>query len=150
MQTIQTQMTAREYLGQIRHIDQQIQNKLDQIQDLRALTRRLTVSMEQEPVTHTRNVNFLADAVMRVWEAEQELDRVIDRLVDLKAEAGRLIEQVPDMDCRLILEGKYINLQSFQSIADALRMSRQHVHRLHDQKALPMVEDLLQKAYTHA
>ena len=150
MQTIQTQMTAREYLGQIRHIDQQIQNKLDQIQDLRALTRRLTVSMEQEPVTHTRNVNFLADAVMRVWEAEQELDRVIDRLVDLKAEAGRLIEQVPDMDCRLILEGKYINIQSFQSIADALRMSRQHVHRLHDQKALPMVEDLLQKVYIHA
>jgi len=149
MNNTQTPMTAKEYLAQIRHIDQQIQNKLDRIQDLRALSQSISVSFEQEPVTHTRNVNVLPDSVIRVWEAEQELDRAIDYLVDLKAEAARLIDQIPDMDCRLILEGKYINLQSFQSIADGLHMSKQHVHRLHDSKALPMVDALLRESMRH-
>ena len=97
-------MTAKEYLSQAYRIDQRINAKLMRISELRALAQKCTVAYGGERVAHTRNVASLEDSVMKIMEAEKELDAQIDLLVDTKKEIESVIERVPDADCRLLLE----------------------------------------------
>ena len=48
-------MTAKEYLGQAYRLDQRINSKLQQVESLRSLTRKVTASYDGETVFHTRN-----------------------------------------------------------------------------------------------
>ena len=77
-------MTAKEYLGQAYRLDQRINSKLQQVDSLRSLTQKITASYDGEVVSHTRNVTSLQDTIIRLMEAEEELNRQIDELVDLK------------------------------------------------------------------
>ena len=97
-------MTAKEYLGQAYRLDQRINSKLQQIESLRSLTQRVTVAYGGEVVSHTRNVTSMQDTIVRLMQAEEELNREIDRLVDLKAEIAGVISQVRNESYRLILE----------------------------------------------
>ena len=97
-------MTAKEYLSRAYRIDQRINTKLMRISELRALAQKCTVAYGGERVSRTRNVASLEDSVMKIMEAEKELDAQIDLLVDTKKEIEGVIERVPDADCRLLLE----------------------------------------------
>ena len=59
-------MTAKEYLAQAYRLDQRINSKLMQIDQLRSLTRKVTASYDQEAVSHTRNVSSLQDTIIRL------------------------------------------------------------------------------------
>lgn len=84
-------MTAKEFLGQAYRLDQRINSKLQQIESLRSLTQKVTQSYDNEVVSRTRNVSSLEDAIIRLMEAEEELNRQIDQLIDTKIEIGKLI-----------------------------------------------------------
>ena len=68
----------------------------------------------------------------------------IDLLVDTKKEIESVIERVPDADCRLLLEMRYLAMESWIDVAAEMNVSRSYVHRLHE-KALGMVEKILQE-----
>ncbi len=90
---------------------------LIRISELRALAQKCTVAYGGARVSHTRNVASLEDAVMKIMEAEKELDVQIDLLVDTKKEIESVIERVPDADCRLLLEMRYLAMESWTEIA---------------------------------
>lgn len=118
--------------------------KLMRISELRALAQKCTVAYGGERVSHTRNVASLEDAVMKIMEAEKELDAQIDLLVDTKKEIAGVIELVPDVDCRLLLEMRYLAMKCWIDVAAEMNVCRAYVHRLHE-KALDMVETILQE-----
>ena len=101
-------MTATEYLGQAYRLDQRINSKLQQVESLRSLTRKVTASYDGETVFHTRNVTSLEDTIFRLMEAEEELNRQIDELVVLKMDISRMINRVRNESLRLILEKRYL------------------------------------------
>ena len=109
-------MTAKEYLGQAYRLDQRINSKLQQIESLRSLTQRVTVAYGGEVVSHTRNVTSMQDTIVRLMQAEEELNQEIDRLVDLKAEIASVISQVRNESYRLILEKRYLCFQTWAQI----------------------------------
>ena len=137
-------MTAKEYLSQAYRIDQRINTKLMRISELRALAQKCTVTYGGERVSHTRNVASLEDSVMKIMEAEKELDAQIDLLVDTKKEIEGVIERVPDADCRLLLEMRYLAMESWKEIARQMNTYRMRVYRLHD-KSLELVAEVLQQ-----
>lgn len=137
-------MTAKEYLSRAYRIDQRINTKLMRISELRTLAQKCTVAYGGERVAHTRNVASLEDAVMKIMEAEKELDAQIDLLVDTKKEIESVIERVPDADCRLLLEMRYLAMKCWIDVAAEMNVCRSYVHRLHE-KALGMVETILQE-----
>ena len=137
-------MTAKEYLSRAYRIDQRINTKLMRISELRALAQKCTVAYGGERVSHTRNVASLEDSVMKIMEAERELDAQIDLLVDTKKEIESVIEQVPDADCRLLLEMRYLAMESWTEIACQMNTYRMRVYRLHD-KSLELVGEVLQQ-----
>ena len=110
-------MNALEYLSQAYLLDQQIQSKLHQIEALRSLATTMKAFSGDEPVSHTRNVTSLQDAVVKILEEEAELNAEIDRLVDVRREIREVISRVRDPDLRLLLEKRHLCFESWPQIA---------------------------------
>lgn len=135
-------MKAKEYLNRAYRIDCRINSKMEQLSRLRALASRSTSAFGGEHVSHTRNVTSLEDNIIRIIEAEHELDEQIDMLVDLKREIQQTIDLVADADCRLLLELRYLCMKRWQDISVAMELGRTQLHNIHT-KALAMVETVL-------
>ena len=135
-------MNAKEYLSQVYRLDQRINAKLEQILQLRSLAERRTVAYGGECVSRTRNVHSMEDTVAKIIEAEKLLDAEIDGLISLKAEIQSAIDSLPDPDCRVLLEMRYLAMQRWMDIAAEMGISRCYADRLHN-KALDMMEVVL-------
>ena len=135
-------MTATEYLGQAYRLDQRINSKLQQVESLRSLTRKVTASYDGETVFHTRNVTSLEDTIFRLMEAEEELNRQIDELVVLKMDISRTINRVRNESLRLILEKRYLCFLQWDQIAAEMHYSRRWVLKRHA-RAVEVVDKLM-------
>ena len=135
-------MTATEYLGQAYRLDQRINSKLQQVESLRSLTRKVTASYDGETVFHTRNVTSLEDTIFRLMEAEEELNRQIDELVVLKMDISRMINRVRNESLRLILEKRYLCFLHWDQIAAEMHYSRRWVLKQHA-RAVEVVDKLM-------
>lgn len=124
-------MTAKEYLSQAYRIDQRISSKLEQVMTLRSLTQKITVSYGSEPVSRTRNVSSMEDMIIRLMEAENDLNSTIDELVDLKMDITQCISAVPNRDYQLLLEKRYLCFQVWEQIASDMHYSARWVHIVH-------------------
>ena len=135
-------MTATEYLGQAYRLDQRINSKLQQVESLRSLTRKVTASYDGETVFHTRNVTSLEDTIFRLMEAEEELNRQIDEIVVLKMDISRMINRVRNESLRLILEKRYLCFLHWDQIAAEMHYSRRWVLKRHA-RAVEVVDKLM-------
>lgn len=138
-------MTAKEYLGQAYRLDQRINSKLHQIESLRSLSQKVTASYDGEVVSHIRNVTSLQDTIIRLMEAEEELNRQIDELVDLKMEIAKVIDRIRNESYRLILEMRYLCFMPWDVIAGNMNYSRRWVLNKHD-RAVEVVDAILKEA----
>ena len=135
-------MTAREYLGQAYRLDQWINSKLRQVENLRSLTQKVTASYGREPVSHTRNVTSLEDSIIRLMEGEEQINQQIDKMVNLKMDIAALIDHVRNENYRLILEKRYLCFLSWDEIATDMHFSSRWVRNVHV-RALEVVGKLL-------
>ena len=71
----------------------------------------------------------------KIIDLQEEINRDIDRLVDLKREIMGVIKAVPDVEYQTILEKRYLCFISWEQIAVDMNYSIQHIHRMHS-KAL--------------
>ena len=110
-------MNAKEYLNQAYRMEQRVKSKLDQIEALRSMASSVTSSLGTEPVVHTRNQTSMQDTVIRIMEAEQELNDEIDALVDIKRDIKQTIDLIPDVTLRLVLEKRDLCFQKWEQIA---------------------------------
>ena len=83
-------------------------------------------------------------SILRLMEAEEELNRQIDTLVDTKIEIGKLIDRVHNETYRLILEKRYLCFMNWDRIAEELHYSRRWVLSRHE-RALEVADKLLRE-----
>ncbi len=124
-------MNAKEYLSQVFHIDQRIDSKLAQVMRLRDSATKCTQTISDMPRGGSRNQQTLESTVCKIIELENEINADIDRLVDLKAEARRVINAVDDPDQQLILELRYLSYKPWNEIMITLGYSEPTIYRLH-------------------
>lgn len=124
-------LTAKEYLSQAYRIDQRINSKLEQLENLRTLSRKTTVSYGSEPVSHTRNVTFMEDTIVRLIDLENEINADIDRLVDLKREIYDVLRHVQAPELQLLLELRYLCFKNWSEISVALDLDDRYVFKVH-------------------
>lgn len=138
-------MTGKEYLSQAYRLDQRINSKLEQVEVLRSLTRKVTSFQDGEHVSRTRNVSSLEDTVIHLMEAEDDLNRQIDALVDLKREIAQRINKLENTDYQLLLEKRYLCFQSWEQIAVDMRYSSRWVHIVHSRALICFDKILLDR-----
>ena len=125
-------MTAKEYLGQAYRLDQRINSKLEQVMSLRSLSAKASSTLSDTPPSGTRNVHRMEDIIVKIIEMENEINRDIDNLVNLKREMVSVIKAVTDPEYQTILELRYLCFKSWEQIAVDMNYSIQHIYRLRD------------------
>jgi len=80
-------MKVKEYLSQAIWLDQRINNKLEQLETLRALAMRVTVNFTEQKVAGGNDVSSpMEKTVTKIIDLQKEINEDIDRLVNLKAD----------------------------------------------------------------
>ena len=124
-------MTAKEYLSQARFLDDRINSKIQQISYLNELATKCTATISDMPHSPNSGGSTMADAVCKIVDLQEEINKDIDRLVDLKREIMGVIKAVPNVEYQTILEKRYLCFISWEQIAVDMNYSMQHIHRMH-------------------
>lgn len=131
-------MTAKEHLGQAYRLDQRINSKLEQVASLNELATKCTSALTGMPRNPNRGISTMADAVEKIVDLQAEINRDIDRLIDLKREMVKLIKAVDNTECQTLLELRYLCFKTWEQIAVDMGYTIDNVFRIH-RKALSVV-----------
>lgn len=126
-------MTAKEYLSQARYLDLRINNKIRQVAMLHELATKCTSTISDMPRNPSPGRSAMADTIGKIIDLEAEINRDIDRLVDLKREMSGVINAVEDTQCQMLLEMRYICFRSWEEIAVEMNFNIRHIYRIHRQ-----------------
>ena len=98
---------------------------------LRETATNCSATLSDMPRPDSPNKQRMADTICKIVDLEREINEDIDRLVDLKAEARRVINAVSDPDQQLILELRYLCYKPWNEIMTELGYSEPTIYRLH-------------------
>ena len=123
-------MTAKEFLRQVRFVDRMIDSKLRQVERLRDEAGRTTLLLSDMP-RGGGSRSHLEDVITKIVDLENEINRDIDRLVDLKTAARTAINAIQEPEYRLILELRYLCYKTWPEIAETMGYCESNIYRLH-------------------
>lgn len=126
-------MDTKDYLSQLWTLDKNINYKLLELSRLRSMTTKVTASFSDMPRSATRNVHSMENAISRLIDLEDEINRDVDYFVDLKEDILFTINNIDYPQHRLVLEMRYIHNMSFEKIAAELDYCPAHIYRLHNE-----------------
>ena len=125
-------MNAKEYLKQAFYLDKRINSKLEQVESLNALATKATSTLSDMPKSPSRGTSKLEDTIVKIVDLQEEINRDIDKLVDLKAEMVGTIKQIQNKELQVILEKRYLCYETWEKIAVDMNYDIRHIHRLHN------------------
>ena len=125
------QQEAKKYLSQAFGLNQRIESKLGQIEDLHNLATKATVTYSDMPRNPNKGQSRLEDCVIQIMELEAEINRNMIRLVELKKDIIRRIKAVENAELQTILELRYLSYMRWEKIAIELGYGIDNVFRLH-------------------
>lgn len=135
-------MNAKEYLSQAIWLDQRINNKLEQKEQLEALAKKVTVNFTQEKVSGGRaTTSPMEDATVKLIDLCHEINDDIDELITLKAEILEIISKVDDPVSQLLLQMRYIEGKTWEEVAYDLDYNSRTVFKIHG-RALKEIEKI--------
>ena len=137
-------MEVKEELRKILLYDAKINSKLEELARLKSLATKVTSVMEGEAVSRTRNTNTMSDAVTKIIEMQDEINRLIDLYVDKKAYFSRIIDSLPNHMQIRVLYSYYYQGKSFQKIANEVGYSRRNIGYIHED-AIHAVEKAIEQ-----
>lgn len=134
-------MNAKAYLQQVEKINAIIQNKLIEKEQWMSMATSTTASSDGERVQSSGSQQKMADAVVRMLEAEEKIERYVDILVDTKQDVIRTIEMLPVIEYDL-LHKVYIQFKSIDEAAEMMGKSYSWATTVHG-RALKHVQNIL-------
>ncbi len=126
-------MTAKEYLSQVRWLNQKILNRNDEIRQLRELVETIKATNYEQSVVQTSGTPdaVFASIVEKIADSESELSDEVERYLKFREKIRREIQQLPEEEEKTLLEKRYISLKSWSAIADEMGYVRRHITRKH-------------------
>lgn len=133
-------MTAKEYLSQAYRLNHIIDSNLRELKRLHDVATEISSPVFTERVQTERNTEApFVKSVEKIVELEHMIDSEVDRLVDLRVEIHKVIEDVEDPSEQLVLRYRYIMGYTWEKIGEALGVDSRTVRRWHS-KALQHVK----------
>lgn len=131
-------MTAKEYLSQAYRLDQRIDSKIEQVASLNDLATKCTATISGMPHNPSRSTSPMADTIDKIVDLQAEINRDIDRLVDLKREIMTVVKAVDNPEYQTLLEKRYLCFLHWEQIAVDMNYGIDNIFKLH-KKALACV-----------
>lgn len=124
-------MTAKEYLEQAIRLDQRINAKIEQVASLNELATKCTSTITGMPHAPSKSTSPMADAVAKIIDLQDEINRDIDRLVDLKREIVGVIKAVDSPEYQTVLEKRYLCFMPWEQIAVDMSYDLRYLFKIH-------------------
>lgn len=125
-------MTAKEYLSQAFYMNRQIKAKERRLEWLREIAPGPSMRFSQEEKSKgDPRSSLVEEAALKVVELEEEIASDILDLVRVMKEIASTISRVDSMECRTILEMRYLSFMEWDEIISRMGYSRSYVFRLH-------------------
>ena len=140
-------MTTKEYLSQISRLNRVMENKFEEIKQLRELSQSVkSIDNTRERVDTTPNFDKIGTAVSKIDELERDLDTMIDEYVNKKNKIIMQIDSMEDETLYTILFSRYVEKKTFEKIATETSYCYRQITRLHG-KALREFEKKYGETY---
>lgn len=123
---------AKEYLMQLRTLDNQLINKCEEVQKLEdMLTSINAASGDADKVKSSISQDKFGDTVAKIVDLQNEIKEEVNTLVEKTDEIKNVINKVEDQDLRNLLYQRYILGHKWEKIAVNMHLSYRHTLRLH-------------------
>lgn len=132
-------MTAKEYLKQLKTLDNMINAKLLERERIRALATKVTSNLSER--VQGSGSGGIENTVIKITELEIQINADIDKLVDLKVEATQIIDSLEDNKHKVVLSMYYVSNLTFEQVAENTDISSRWVRKIHG-KALKKFEEI--------
>lgn len=123
-------MWAKKYLMEIQRLDEQMNEKIEELSDLETTCGKKGFSLSEKVQTSPR-ADGLENGVIKCLELR---DKMLTVIAEAKKRKSLIISQIQELkDIRLVkvLYLRYVKYMSFESMAVELKYSYDHVTRLH-------------------
>ena len=125
------QTAAKKYLSQAFGLNQRIESKLGQIEELHDLATKATVTYSDMPKDPNRSGSRLEDCICKIIDLESEINQDMIKLVELKKDIIGRIKAVESTELQTVLELRYLSYMRWEEIAIELGYGIDNVFRLH-------------------
>lgn len=123
-------MRPKDYLSQVRHLENEIDSKLKLKEDLRARALSIGSLDTKERVQSSGGLNF-SDWVDKITDVEREIDQKINELIDLKNKINSQIDKIENPVHRLVLVNHYLRGMSLRKIAANYTYNYGYIKNIH-------------------
>ena len=117
-------MNAKEYLQQVSDQACQVQIQKNRIEMLKAIALRVTPAYGAEPIAKSRDVTLHEMQALEIIDAEEQLERMVTRLVCVRKEVTEVLKLMHNERHREILYARYINGLSWESIGRMINRTK--------------------------
>jgi len=124
-------MGIKHQLKQIRLIDLEIKTKMEELDRLNNSFLK-SPSLKEINVQESK-VSLKDDAYVKIINLNDYINEQVDKLIDLKYELIKAIEQLDNSRERTIIWMKYISSKGWDEIAEELKISKTTLFMLHDE-----------------
>jgi DNA-directed RNA polymerase specialized sigma subunit len=107
------------------------------------MVTKITATISLVAVSGTGSQDKLGDSVVRIVDLQNEINRKIDKFVDMKREISAVLEAIPDPDQVKVLHKRYFEYKPWEQIACEMNYSFRNVCYIHG-KALQAVDAILE------
>lgn len=108
---------AKEYLERIKWHDVMIDSKLEELERLNSLVKRITPVMSATSGAGGGNQDRLGDTVAKIVDLRAEINRETDSFINLKREATALLKKISKPEYYQVLHKRYVLYETFEQIA---------------------------------
>lgn len=133
-------LNTKEWLRRARILDKLIDAKIADRDRALELACQCTSNISPDKVSASSE-NSHENRMIKYVEYTEEIDRMIDRLLQIKSEIKKAIDSVDDIVLQAVLTEYYINCKTWEQVAVDMNYSYMQVCRLHG-KALQKIKML--------
>ena len=136
------EITAKEYLNQVRNLETKMKILKEEIDTLRELVVSTGAVQQQERVMSSGAQDRMAETICKINEKEEEWNELMREFALTRAEVIISIQKLNNSDYEQILYKRYCQSKKWEEIALELNYSYQWVCKLHG-RALLEIEKII-------
>ena len=126
-------MTPKSYLNQAYRLEQRIRLDKEEIEQLQQLSVNVSSPSFEEHYNPNRNTEAsFMKTLEKVWKYQDKVNQELDLYLKLKAEIRDVINEVPNVDERLVLTYRYGKNYTWTRIGEELHVDERTVRRWHN------------------
>lgn len=133
-------MTAKEWLSR----GWKANGEIDRLEEIKHKTWERCTRATQMFKERVHSTSLKNDPMAEYAALSEEVDRQMDKLIEIKKETLKAILQLDSSLYRQVLIARYINFDTWEAIAVKMNYSRKNILRIHGralQSIMPIIKD---------